>query len=638
MKPIYYLVHDADPACDFHDGTVISLYPRVSRVLEAKGIDYRILEDFYDEKELAKGQDAFFFDQLQWFQRFDDILKANIGDLGFGGHDLAKLCLINLKYFTDELAVESFILRKFLEKTGPVEIRYVRHGREQRVGCMRAFLNDENNNFLFELLAVAPAELGVTLVASELPPKRSYDKPLVTNEVLKRSLSRWSALYETAKKAEHVLRFSKWKRLFSPKTRTRTVLALHAGGPTMDAAVAELVSEGHRVFYHSDGAIYAAHSLSEQIVSDLAAGAGEEALREDCQRTAENLSASDPLFDFIVNKCRWPVAEIAQPYLKYFVSETCFMILAGARRFHRFFRQTDIDLLIATNSSDLPAKAAILASRRAGVVTACFQHGMEAYDNRIWQLTDLDPFDLYFAAEPLSEARFKHNVETENYLTPCVVAQSATVLREIERRYARRNRASSALSKKTVLYIPTKLVSYMRHFNNLTYPIGWYYQYQKDLMDFFGDQTELKFIFKESVSNRTMSLESIVPYFHSKGYGNISIGMGRLCDYFGRVDAIVLDRPTGALFESAASGLPFLCLYPDFVSEPISANAKRFFGKTLVEFSGFKEATQLIKTFLSAPADEYRVSLPTRIDRIAEVLAASGRSQKRGVNEEHILC
>lgn len=639
MKPVYYFLHDFDPSHDYSDGTVVSLYPRVSRALEELGVDYCILEDFYDERDLAFGQDAFFFEQLEWFRAFDKMLKSRITYLAVGGHDLAKLCMINLKYFSDELAVESFILRRFLEKTGPVEIRYVRRKREQPIGCMRAFLNNESNNFLRDLLVAAPAELGVTLVTIDLEPETRYDKPLVGLEALKHHLSRWGLLYGAAKKIDHILRYSKLRRFLRARKNPMTVLALHAGGPVMDSAIAELVSEGHRVFYHSDGAIYDACSLGERKVSDMTPSTDEDVLQRQCRGAADDLTPSDPLFDFIEKKCRWSISELALPYFRYFVSETCFSILASASKFKRFIHTQNVDLMIATNSSDIPAKAAILASRDSGTRTACFQHGMEAYANRIWHITDLDPFDFYFAAEPLSEARFKRCVENEGYLKrPCVVAQSAALLRGISARYAHRNHRLSNRAKTTILYIPTKLVSYMRHFNNLTYPIGWYYQYQKSLMDLFGSQAGRRFIYKESVSSRTMSLESIVPYFRSKKYLNISLGSGRLSDYFYRVDAIILDRPTGALFESAASGLPFLCLYPDFVSEPVAADARAFFGKTLVEFNGFEEARARIMEFLSAPADEYRVSLETRVDRVTEVLASYDRRQTRGENEKHLLC
>ena len=142
----------------------------------------------------------------------------------------------------------------------------------------------------------------------------------------------------------------------------------------------------------------------------------------------------------------------------------------------------------------------------------------------------------------------------------------------------------------------------------------------KRLIDFFGSKKEFDFIFKHALGVRKWADKSIVPYILDKGYENIRIETKEPAKYFSEVDGVVLDRPTTALFEVAAAGLPVLALYPDMVKANISLRAVEFFGKSLGEFSAEDEALAKINNFLNADLNGYKVDLPLSDEDPVEVL------------------
>ena len=75
----YYLVEAYSLELRFEKNSyVVALTPLAAYELDKAGIKYSILEDYYDEAEFLKEEDAYFKDQLAWFDKFDNFLFAFI--------------------------------------------------------------------------------------------------------------------------------------------------------------------------------------------------------------------------------------------------------------------------------------------------------------------------------------------------------------------------------------------------------------------------------------------------------------------------------------------------------------------------------------------------------------------------------
>ena len=90
-------------------------------------------------------------------------------------------------------------------------------------------------------------------------------------------------------------------------------------------------------------------------------------------------------------------------------------------------------------------------------------------------------------------------------------------------------------------------------------------------------------------------------------------------DCFDSVDAVIMDRPTTALYEAMMSGLPVLALYPDFIQSMIAKDVS-VFGKILESFSSNEEAFRKIDQFLKDDPEEYVRTLPLHDDGLAQIL------------------
>ena len=74
-------------------------------------------------------------------------------------------------------------------------------------------------------------------------------------------------------------------------------------------------------------------------------------------------------------------------------------------------------------------------------------------------------------------------------------------------------------------------------------------------------------------------------------------------------DKVIVDYPSGALFEAAKAGKSVLCVCADYFN--IIKKAEAVFGKSLQPFSRIEDAISIIKEFLYANPDDYIVEIPS---------------------------
>ncbi|MFH1868823.1 MAG: hypothetical protein ABH843_07620 [Candidatus Omnitrophota bacterium] len=630
---VYYLIKDYNPDVDYSDGVIISLMPKASFLLGEAGIRYKTLEDYYDEKQLRRDEDKYFFSQLSWFEGFDDFLKSQIRYCSEHSIRPAKSFYRKMKYFIDTLIIQSMIMREFIAKIGQeAELRYVRDisGNVQTRTCsMQIFNETEGATFFPEILGILTRERKeITLRFLDFYSKRKQSAEKRDFRTRLKNVARSLSIKRQIKLLYHFLKYKKYFLLKSSKRGkdgAKRLAFLHSGNVYMDFLIQELIKKGDDIFYLSNDVIYRCNDALERaewkIGKDYDKEAPAAVIYEDCRRAADRLSAETGIFGWLNINSGLDLFELIFPYFKYFVSETCPEILSRSVSFRKFFEDFNIDYVVGLTSTDINSMSALIAAKqlpRMGSIG--IQHGIEAYDERIWHMTDIDAFDYYLAADEFSEKRYKECVKLD-YVSPCIIYRSSHYLSSIKNGNGKKN---AKRSTKRVLYIPTKRSTYIKFFNNITYPVLWYFEYQKQIIDLFAKFSRHDFIFKRAATKRKWAYEAIVPYILNKNYKNVFIETRPVSYYQGRIDAIILDRPTTALFESAMMGIPFLCLYHEIAEPQICAETAAFFGKRLRSFEDFNKAKDIITTFLDSletkDADEYVVDFPLTGNSICDIV------------------
>lgn len=625
-EKIFYFLHDFNPALDYSSGEIISLYPRVSFELETRGLRYKTLGAFYEERDIFRNGAQMFAPFMSWLGEFDAFLQSFVPFFKERGLSLGKLCVSELKYLSDELWIESFIVNKFIESQGPgIRVLYIREARPKTDYSPRAYLRSERNNFLLELLRLIAATHSERLNVELLEHAASAKKPVRAGSPLKAFLK--GKLPDCFYLLRLLYRFFYYGKR-SALSSKGAVLALSLGAYQMDEILRGLFKSGWKIYGLSDNKIRDLTRLSEPVLADLSENA---VFRFDPAQALTALRENDRLYDFFERQTSLPVKNIVAPFLESFVESTVPAMIRSVEIFDKFFLEHSAATVLATSSAGIQNKAALTAAKTAGSKRVCFQHGIHAYRDPLIYVTDLDPFDVFFATDEFSERMYARHEDLP--VKPCQVSCSTHYLQKIRKTLSF---SRTGTPKKRILYVPTKVISYRRSLSVPTYSVDAYYEYQKKLMDTFKELREFTFIYKQAKTDWKMSYDSIIPYFkNNPAYSNIRLETGHLAGYFPKVDGIIIDRPTTTLFEAAAAGVPFLCLTGSAVSYGMDESMKTFFGKRLCVFSTPEEAADLARAFvlsidreppLDFPLSEYdfmSVERNLRMSSAAPLMAGS---------------
>lgn len=605
----YYFVEDFDPGLDYQDGRVVSLTPRASHQLLSHGIPYQILEEFYNEAELRKEEQLFFRNELEWIGHFDEFLRKEISYCRMKNLSLAKMYFIHIKYFLDSIIIQTRILRSTLEKVSALgaSILYVKKKDLPKKKTMQYFRTDRRSICFSDLLP---------LVLKKVPVNCSFhyiDKIAEDDSSSYKGLFRRVASKLLMRDVFRIVRlFIKYRisHLFKRKKKRKAanVLFSHIGGPHLDPVIKDFAKESSNIYACVENSIY---SLSEfKLPSFLGRSVipsvSELELINECRRASLKLADKDnQLLEWVNQECEGiDIRSFILPYFQSFIEVTCFELIKKSASFEKYYNKRNIQYLITHTSSDITSKSALIAAQnRSDLKTVCIQHGCQAFEDQTWHITDIDAFDYYVSTDSFSENEFKKCTQYD-YVSNCKIFQSPHYLSQF--RNNKNIQKNKNLKKiKTVLYIPTNNVSHVRHYNWMAYPPAWYFEFQKSLVDYFGSKKSFHIIYKHGTSDKCYAEHSILPYLSQKQYGNISVESKTTLDAIQGVDAVLLDRPTTAFFETVSSYLPVLAIYPNFVNSVILGDAKDYFGKSLQSFSSTKEALDIISKFLLSDGQEY---------------------------------
>lgn len=611
-KDKWYILEEFDEKADYSGRNILALTPQACYQLDKRGLKYSILEDFYDDAQLMRSGEKYFFEQLQWFKEFDAFLKSNIAVCRENDIDLAKAHYYQIAFFIDTLVIYSRIFNEFLKKTdfshAVYACRKTNYDLDNSIYDLpesgqdlvrRIFLElCRNNKRAVELIYKGPAG------------KSGGKAPVLSGAALKSMIPRFGI-----KSVYNFFRYYKFMRLFNKRPdKEAGALFLHAGTLAMDRVITECMSNNWRIFFKEHGRIYSLSGIVQRKKMDL--NNDEDSafhnLKKACSAASGLLPGQDKILDWVNKECGADLRGLVIKFLSDFIDNICPETIYELQKVSGLLKREKIDFVIACATSERDTIGALLAAKSLGIKRVCFQHGCSALDFKAWHISELALTDIYFARDSKAKEYYQHYSKA-GYTGSCEVHESSHYLGAIEKIGASKpNRAD------TVMYVPNRVFFGFRSLNNFIYPITWYYKLQKAIIDHFGQRKELKLIFKIG-SNQRWAQESVVSYIKDKGYDNISVRTDDFYKCLEDADKVFFDYPSSAMYEAGAAGKSIMGLYPDCCTE--WPGAVEAFGRSLKKYSSIKEAIGYIEDFLAADADSYRVKAPISDSSFMECLA-----------------
>jgi hypothetical protein len=328
-------------------------------------------------------------------------------------------------------------------------------------------------------------------------------------------------------------------------------------------------------------------------------------LSEECKCAANNLESGSQVFKWIRDRAHIDTTPILKPFFEHFLIHDIPKILEDSLSMRDFFKRANIQNVIGRSNSDRESQGPLIAAKfMRAARSLCLEHASLAVDNEAFGVFDTETYNFTFARDPISES-FLNDSITHRYASDCKIARSMHYLKDIRRRAGRHQPKRPPV---TVVYIEKKFSDRVRAFNNMVYPIVWYFEFQKSLIDFFETKKNFKFIYKHAKSpKQDWAKSSILQYIYEKKASNITVFQGELMKLFPSVDRVIMDYPSGALFEAVVAGKSVFCFFPEYFR--ILPEAKRIFKNSFEPFHHPKDAISALDGFLDSDPDQYRHSL-----------------------------
>lgn len=603
----YYMVEEYSDLAGSDACNIVALSPQAAFSLDAKGLPYTMLDDYYCEKDLRSDEDKYFLMQLEWIDKLDNIIRNNlefcrIHDIGL----LRRIFYLPFKYIVDHTIIETRIIRSFIEKKKPEEIVYIYDSRKRKNPVNLYQWIDKGTNFYKEILSMMASKYGFSVSAVDLANESVKDDaaPLKKNNTRKVYL----LIKHIAKSIYLAVKHNKLTPLFAGKKYAKdklNVLFLHSGCEPQDFLIKDFLRKGAGIFVKENSDIFFENKFFRTKVLNLGrTDRGKESVSKigaEIKTAMPALYTKGRLLDWVSEQCSLDITPVLKPFMEHLFLDMAVAAIIESEKIADFCKDNKIDFVIARAGTDSDPVSGLMASNCVkDIKSVCFQHGCYALDFKMLHITEAGMFDIYFASDDLSEKYFKE--ESPAYIkNRCVVFQEPHALRRIKRR----DRVKSNNTGK-VLYIPANHSFYLRYFNNLDYSATWYYRFQKEVLSFLATKNDTTFIYKHS--KHGWCSESIISYIEKMEYKNIVVEDGRIPRYLPMVEKVIIDCPSTPLFEAAAFGMPVLAIFRDHM--PLWKPASGFFGRSLQPFGTTAEAIEKMDLFLKSKPEEYNIRLP----------------------------
>lgn len=590
-----YLVESIPSDFKFDNGKIIALTPEVCYYLDEKGIDYDIIEDFFDDNGLFENRLSFMEEQSSWFNNFDCFLKDEISYLSEMNLNLATLDSIYLKtYVVDPVIYKSRSLLALLEQFHPDEVIFIKLPESGKKEDKSLFFNDES--LLSKLAPIACREKSIRI--NLLTGTKIIDDHVASNR-FKQELT--FTVKNISKIITFLFAFLSIRKSDKPLNILQTNLAYN-GLET----IKQILKKSHNAYLLKDNKIYSFANFSFNILDISKFEYGKTAVTtEEWERTSQNLGSSK-LLSWINDRCFLDVTEIVLPKLKYFVTTVCPEILDKYVFFAKFLQEKSIDAIVSPFMQSTSELAAIAAARSSSDTKIfCLEHGDDIFQNVFFRLEELSFSDVVIT----TNEEHKHYLEVlckrYDLKTKVRVCKHRLLpLKPLRRKKIQRNKIKQTKSGSyDIIFVPTFFIGdSLRIDCDIHLSPTAYYMFQKRILSHFATKKQYHFIWKGLPA--VEPLHNPIPKMISDGkISNVIFESKPFVSYLKYPCRVIFDYPSTGMYESIFAGVPTISLCD--TRWKCRSSAIENFRSLLCFFDGIEEAIVRIDQFLDSFSESY---------------------------------
>lgn len=595
----FYLIEKYDNNLNFKSANnIISLTPLSSYQLKEVSIKYKIMENYCDELYFMNYLNEFHYDQLAWFDKFDNLLNK----LYPINKDLKlKLALSYYHYIKnmiDSIIHRCIVIEKFIKEEKPKRIFYISSDWESENICESVYpLYFMNCQSLFSrLVPIFCMKYGIDFERIIIDQKEN----IANNNGLLYS----DKMINILKKIKNLqdLRFN-LKTISIKKEiyyiKNKKLFFLKRFGYSLPEIIKESYKNGLNIYFlNEEGDIYEKKNYGfNRFIKKIS--------KYNYKMINNNPNIEfdyEEILKWINKYCIVDVSSVIMPRLNYFINNYCHEFIHYYREFKEFYDDYSIDYLLAPHVVNSKECAALSASwNTKHTRSICLQHGEDVFDVKMRDYAEYYPFHIYLATDSEYEeyVKNKYNILNKNRK----VEKYPFRLYKLNK--IRKNRVK--LNKNIIVYVPTMYQWDTKSWIETRIPDTWYYEWNIELYNYFKSQKYYKFIWKDiPESNKTFN--PIIKLIKKENPSNIIYDKRQFIKWLKYADKIIIDYPSTALYEAAISKTPLISLYYEPLNI-IREKTKEIFKNSLQPFNNYKDGILKIDKFINSNPDDYIVNI-----------------------------
>lgn len=558
------------------DNLYISLSPKASVQLEKMGISYQILKNFYSFEKRKNDIERFTRSFFEWVDQCDEALQRQIKNDRFKKVRFFRLSGYYVKLWVENHIIFSKNLLAAVEACNPDEVIYMGGEKKESVFDFQSFFYKKDiSNRILPLIC---SQKNIPYKEYIPDTEKTAKSFLIPNfkETFHRIL-RWvrtiihvfwgSFSYNSQKSKRFAILREDWIHDFCAQARVRGDKVFWA------------TPEGLRqALFSTDPAYTISHN---KLDNDLF---------EEWKNVKNNFMRE---FSF----AQWPSLETGiefQPILKegfVFLIEKIFPIIQRVIvQYAGLFKKHKIDALVMAYKISPFEIGVVAAAQDAGIKIIQIEHGSSETYDVIWEFTE-QPCDLYVANSPEEREFFKGFFKKMANGKTSVMSANVWTLKHIRMRRSFQKIKSNV--RKTIVYIPS--FQHIARWSS-TYPIPWYFEFQKELVKYFMTRNDIDFVVKSHPALGAM-MGPLKEWASLKGASNVVFWEIPLLKALKRADAAISDFSSTATFEARLLGIPTLSLCHSLLL--VRPQAESYYGHTIKIINTSQEAVQCVDQFVA---------------------------------------
>lgn len=536
----------------------LALTPSAAVVLEKNGINYFIVDDFFDEEDLLGNLDDRLRLQVDWAMWVDQILKSKIPEFDQMNYSPAIACFYRIKNYFDRLTTHRFGLQAFLEVYQPRKIFWVnnsksidRHGHNIDYAYVEMILPILCKEYGIEIELYTP-EVSNTIqwykiVFSNFRADLSEKKIRIKSVAKKLSSYYWNwQSGRTTKESDNIL--------FSQLSGDTDVLVLQ-DTYDMGHVLSELKAMRIKTTkLHLMSLLEKSRKMDSRFVKNA------------LETVWGELRKESKLWSVLEE---WTGGqEVAEPWLAYLMTHTFYEGWKGSIIASQYLSEKKYSAIICSAIQSLtPYESGIgvlHAGRNSDIPIFSYLHGsLPGYCHQpiqiFWDMAHSDWHFVYgkYVANYLNQLseQFPLNFATALATgSPCAEMDQKSY--DSKKINVLRRKLASGGKKPLILYIPN-MITYDRRLSGDAPACMPSYDLQKKVMTIFGEHKDVQLVYKSFVGsyNDIMLdfIKSCVPNVIIAKYKEVKIS-----NLMWAVDGIILDYPATPIREILLTNKPIL--------------------------------------------------------------------------------